>query len=991
MKRYIFPPEERTTLEHLPAPLAICQRIDGHPDTLVLSDGFLSLFGFPDREQALACCFGDMNRYIHPRDTSGVTLALSRLETDDIPFNIICRVREFSVPLYHIIRATGKHVCPEPEVRLSYITFTDEGPWTESDDLQVQDLASVLHTRHVQDTARSSLYDHLTGLPGMTYFFELAEEGRKALVQSGRKAAILYMDMCGMKFFNRKYGFAEGDRLLCEFSALLEKSFGREHCCRFGSDHFVLYTEAEDLEPRLNRLFADSLKLNGGLTLPVRVGIYLDDSGEIAASTTCDHAKTACDALRNVYTSRFSYYSPEMQKSAEWRQYIITNLDRAIREQWIQVYYQPIVRAVSGKVCDDEALCRWIDPVYGTLSPADFIPVLEEANLIYRLDLCVLDQVLLKIRRQAELGMYPVPQSVNLSRSDFESCDIVEEIRRRVADAGVRPEMITIEITESIIGSKFEFMKEQIGRFQALGFPVWMDDFGSGYSSLDVLQSIRFDLIKFDMGFMKRLNEGESGKIILTQLIRMATSLHIDTICEGVESEEQVHFLREIGCSKLQGYYYSRPVPFETILERFKAGTQIGYENPAEASYYETIGKVNLFDLTAISTSGNGRDAFLNYFDAFPMAVLEMRGDTLCYTRTNSAFRDINIRYFDYPLSPSSSEFVPFPFPEDSILRHSLKECQNSSSPVLFDDKLRDGSLLHAFIRRIAYNPATETTAFVIAILSITEETQEATYSSIARALATDYYHIYYVDIRNDQFIEYSSAVGAEVLAFEKHGTDFFGTIHRISNRIYEEDREMFFSAFTRENILNALESQGLFTMYYRLMDTGEPLYAAVKIVYPLPDKDHIVIGVSIVDAQMKQKAENDRMQQEIRTYGRMIALSDNYFAFYTVDLDTEHYLEFNSSADYEKLGIRKVGENFFEVSHKNSRDVLPPDDHERLVRSFTRENILKTIWEKGSFNLHYRMLLNGRYIPTALRAVLVKEPDGEKLLIGVRQDGENS
>ena len=994
MKNHAYSSEELALLEHLPVPLALWQLCkDRPPEVFILSDGYLRLFGFADKESALACSRQDLYRYTHPHDIAEISLAFSRFNANDRPFDVLFRARKPSDSAYHVIHATGERVTSDTGLDLLSITFTDEGLWSGNGAEQEADLPSfLLHSRQKEGAARSVRYDHLTGLPGMTYFFELVNAGRAALLKSGHQTAILYIDLCGMKFFNRKYGFAEGDRLLCAFSALLSGMFGNDCCCRFGSDHFVVFTEARDLKARLNQLFEDALKLNNGLTLPVRVGIYLEDAEEIAPSTACDHAKAACDSLRNSYTSRFNYYTPEMQKSAEWRQYIITNLDRAIREQWIQVYYQPIVRAVSGKICDDEALCRWIDPVHGLLSPIDFIPVLEEASLIYRLDLYVLEQVLLKIRRQSELGMYLVPQSINLSRSDFESCDIVEEVRRRVDAAGVRPEMITVEITESTLGSNFEFMKEQIMRFRALGFPVWMDDFGSGYSSLDVLQSIHFDLIKFDMGFMKRLNEGENGKIILTQLVRMATNLRIDTVCEGVETRDQVNFLREIGCSKLQGYYFSKPVSFDAFLEKSRESVHLEYENPSDSAYFEILGRVDLFDLNAISNTGNGRDAFLNFFDTFPMAILEMKDDTLRYTRTNTAFRHMNTRFFNFDVLASSFNFVPFPFPADSILLRSLRECRKNSEPILFDDQMPDGSFLHAFIRCIAHNPSDNTSAFVIAILSISEKMQDATYSSIARALATNYYHIYYVDLQNDQYIEYSSSIGAEELALERHGTEFFGNIRqRVSSRIYEEDREMFFRAFTRENILKTLEQQGFFSLVYRLLDTGVPMYVAQKIVYPLPDKQHIVIGISIIDAQMKQKADNDRMHREIQSYGRMIALIDGLFAFYTVDPDSGRYIEFNSTADYQKLGIGKTGDHFFEESRRNSLSVIHPDDQPSFIRQFTRENVLDTIRKKGSFDLRYHLMMNGVSCPTILRAVLVNENDGEKIIVGLRRISQQS
>ena len=194
------------------------------------------------------------------------------------------------------------------------------------------------------------------------------------------------------------------------------------------------------------------------------------------------------------------------------------------------------------------------------------------------MDLFILDQVIEKILYLQESGQKVVPHSINLSRSDFEACDIVGEIRSRVDGAGIRHDMINIEITESIIGSDFKFINEHVKRFRENGFSVWMDDFGSGYSSLDVLQSIRFDLIKFDMSFMHKLDEGENGKIILTELMKLAMKLNLDTICEGVEKEDQVRFLQSIGCAKMQGYYFSKPLPFNPEADEVSRDQAAGTE-----------------------------------------------------------------------------------------------------------------------------------------------------------------------------------------------------------------------------------------------------------------------------------------------------------------------------------------------------------------------------------------------------------------------------
>ena len=284
---------------------------------------------------------------------------------------------------------------------------------------------------------KGNYYDLLTGLPSMTTFFELAEAEKKEILKRGGKPAYLYLDFNGMKFYNQKHGFAEGDKLLQSFAKLLVRAFGNDCCGRIGGDHFAVITVAQGLEDRLRQLLRDNQDINDGRSIPVHIGVYAEKDQTEDVSLACDRAKLACNELHGAYASCYQYYKQELSDDAERRQYIVENIDRAIAGKWIQVYYQPIIRAVNGKVCDEEALARWIDPTRGFLSPASFIPALEESGLIYKLDLYVLEQVLDNIKTLEAEGLYIVPHSINLSRSDFDSCDIVEEIRRRVDEAGV--------------------------------------------------------------------------------------------------------------------------------------------------------------------------------------------------------------------------------------------------------------------------------------------------------------------------------------------------------------------------------------------------------------------------------------------------------------------------------------------------------------------------------------------------------------------------
>ena len=612
-------------------------------------------------------------------------------------------------PLQRLTAASQRLADGDYDVELSYTGKDEVGTLTGAFSRMRE------HLQHyISDLNRRVDTDDLTGLANMGHFFTLAEAGRERMLAAGQYPALLYIDLVGMKHYNQQYGFEEGNRLLLAVAELLSQRFGAENCSRFGQDHFAVVTGETGLEERLNRFLEDCAALNDGKSLPVRVGVYPHRVDAVNVSVACDRAKYACDRHRGTYASGFYYFDEKMLRQVENQGYIIDNLDRALSEGWVRVYYQPIVRAANGRVCDEEALSRWFDPVKGMLSPDQFIPVLEDARLIYRLDLYVLSCILQKMQEQQQAGLYLVPQSLNLSRMDFDSCDIVEEVRRRVDKAGIPRDKLTIEITESTVGSDFDFMKKQVERFRELGFKVWMDDFGSGYSALDTLQDIRFDLIKFDMRFMQRFGETEESQIILTELVKMAIGLGIDTVIEGVETAEQTEFLKEIGCTKLQGYYFCKPIPKEAILERYQKGVQIGYENPAETGYYTAIGKINLYDLAAASNDSEG---LKNYFAVFPMAVVEYDGKESRVIRCNQAYRELK-----------EQSYEGRGMDRDMLRRFSgerfseaVAQCREAGAQVFLNETLPDGTEIHAMVRHVATNPVNGIVACMLVVLGVTE------------------------------------------------------------------------------------------------------------------------------------------------------------------------------------------------------------------------------------------------------------------------------
>ncbi|MBR3333192.1 MAG: EAL domain-containing protein [Clostridia bacterium] len=692
--------------------------------------------------------------------------------------------------------------------------------------------------------------------------------GEKKDKPEGVDATSLVMfDLDDYKKINDTCGHQEGDQVLRRVSALVlgmtQKSEGAA-AGRWGGEEFMIMlpgitgedaaTFAEELRVEIGRLrFEKAGRITASFGVAQAMPGEEPDPLTARADTALYRAKargknTVCRAEgipdEEIRAEQLAEEIPEGRRIRNEEQYILANIGRAIREKWIHVYYQPIVRAVTEKICDEEALARWLDPVRGLLPPSEFVPYLEKAGQIYKLDLYVVEQVLEKLQTMRAMGIDPVKQSINLSRADFEACDIVEEIRKRVDASGIGRDMITIEITESIIGSSFEFMKEQIGRFSALGFPVWMDDFGSGYSSLDVLQSIRFDLIKFDKSFMKKLDEGEAGKIILTDLMRMATSLGVDTVCEGVETEEQARFLQEIGCSKLQGYYYGRPTSVKELKERYYSERRVGFEDPAASAYFDAIGRVNLYDLNVIASQDE--DSIRKTFNTLPMAIIEVKGDAARYVRTNPSYRTFVRRIFRLNMPPAEKEYVKY---ESSFMRNIIRTCLEQGQIFFFSEKMPDGSVVHSFSRRIGTNPVTGDTAVVIGVLSISDSGNEESYADLARALASDYHKIYVVDLDNEDYTEYTSPAGGDNLAIERQGNGFFEkAVGDTTRRISADDRDRFLRWFTKENLEEEAGKQEVATNSFRLMDKNSKMRVSMKVTR-MQGTNRIILGVSIIDS----------------------------------------------------------------------------------------------------------------------------------------------
>ena len=317
------------------------------------------------------------------------------------------------------------------------------------------------------------------------------------------------------------------------------------------------------------------------------------------------------------------------------RIHVVTHIDEAIANGWIVPHYQPVIRTLTGKLCGFEALARWEDPKYGILSPAVFIPALEEAKIIHLLDCCMVRRVCQHFRDCENNGEPLVPVSFNLSRLDFDLCDIFSEVESAAHEYRVPRHMLNIEITESVFGSDSAYMTSMMDVFHNAGYQVWMDDFGSGYSTLNVLKDFDFDELKIDMEFLNRF--GEKSKIILSSVVDMAKRLGVQTLAEGVETAEHRDYLRTIGCEKMQGYFFGRPSPYspEWVAE---LNRKYGIEVAAERLYLDEIGAVNTLSLSERDLTAGG--SVQEYATNMPYALVEFEAGHFRFISANRVFEE---------------------------------------------------------------------------------------------------------------------------------------------------------------------------------------------------------------------------------------------------------------------------------------------------------------------------------------------------------------
>ena len=583
---YTFPKEMREALESCKASFVYYQNIDGKGVPVLASDGFCQNTGMP-REHVLEWLQRGMFERMHPDDVGLVSRVSDEMLRQEGPYDVIfrCRLSAIEPGKYTLIHGIG-----------SWQTMPDG---TELIVIAYANLSGTIRTIREKTEAyglfqKDRFYtDLLTELPNTNYLHEFGDEKAAQIRSAGRTPMVIYSDVESMQSYNNQYGVNEGDELLRLIAASLKEFFPTSLVTRGADDHFVILADAEgeeEVSRQLEQVNNQVRQLAKGNTGGIRSGVCplgADGTGDIVGRAI-DHAKHALKRIDTNLNQKVRFFSNQLDEEYWRSRYIVENIDRAIAGGWIKVYYHALYRVENQKIAAFEALARWVDPVRGIISPGEFIPTLQKYHLLYKLDLCMFEQVCRDVQIRKENGLPLMPVSVNFSRQDFDHTDIVGRMNEIYEQSGaaqyVDRNYFIVEVTEQEVAADPEGCQLQIRSLRENGYRIWLDDFGSGYSSFNMFSKFRFELVKFDMEIIRHLDDNDgANRLILRDLVHLCKAMKLHTLIEGVETKEQLDFVKEIGCEFVQGFYYHKPEPLDEVLFRLRnKGTFRPCETPEE-------------------------------------------------------------------------------------------------------------------------------------------------------------------------------------------------------------------------------------------------------------------------------------------------------------------------------------------------------------------------------------------------------------------------
>ncbi|MBO9596880.1 MAG: bifunctional diguanylate cyclase/phosphodiesterase [Cohnella sp.] len=421
-------------------------------------------------------------------------------------------------------------------------------------------------------------YDDMTGLPNRRYFTSRLEERLKSAQASGTKLAVCYMDVDRFKLVNASFGREFGDMLLLQIAERLTRCLPENgDIARMEGDEFValldFVQDDQDVTDRLDAMMAvleEPFELNGlPLHITVSIGVAVWEEGTVDAGTLMKRADTALHKVKENGKNHYALFSLEMDPVAMQKLTIQHEMRQALQNREFRLYYQPQYDLASGQIVGMEALIRWKHPERGLVPPCDFIPAAEESGMIVPLGDWVIEEACRQNKEWQLAGLPRIPVSVNLSFRQFVHRNLTEKVAEVLTKTGLEARFLELEITESMT-MDVDRASLSLRELTELGVNISIDDFGTGYSSFHYLKKLPIARLKIDRTFVRDIQQDPNDAAIVAAIIAMAHNLQLQVIAEGVETEEQVHFLRRHRCDEMQGYFGSPPLDSLSLSDLLK-------------------------------------------------------------------------------------------------------------------------------------------------------------------------------------------------------------------------------------------------------------------------------------------------------------------------------------------------------------------------------------------------------------------------------------
>lgn len=662
----------------------------------------------------------------------------------------------------------------------------------------------------------NKLFDDLTGIYNQQGFSELTE---KMLAEHPEEQfCLLYWNIRKFRVTNDLFGWQSGDQILIHWANTLRETLNGELAVygRLEHDNFICLVP-ESFLANSDWTKLGEISFSNGETeyhFFSCCGIYKITDPTLPLTTMLDKARVAMETIKNNYMTLYAWYDESMWNNLLEEQRMNNEFKTAIAEKQFKVYYQPICRASDGLITSAEALIRWQHPTKGMISPGVFIPLFEKNGFISILDRYVWNEVASMQQFRLDQGLATVPVSVNVSRVEFYNPNLCEDLRNIAKTHNISPDLLKIEITESAYADNPVQVLEAVKKLHSYGFAVLMDDFGSGYSSLNMLKDLPIDVLKIDMRFLNDLEKSQKATIVLESIIRLAKWMKLSVVSEGVETQKEWDYLRSVECDSVQGYYFYRPMPqedFMVLLDKTAAkSTDLLFHNILETD--DSI--LDIFNQT------NTKESILFYSMLGGIGLLEVADDNVEIIRVNNGYYEAV-----YNTIPKERNIlnVPFEEPERSLIMEQCRIAKEESKLQQFQirHKRPDGTYVWLSIK-LRYVGGSELRSLYLFSADNIDEfkkaEQELYLSYYNQTLLKFFDRVYHMD--------YEAGVAKVLHNIEEHYTDkktvytmdeFFERLHHVCS---DEDFERITHYRDKKALADALKGADTKPIRFRYRTT---------------------------------------------------------------------------------------------------------------------------------------------------------------------------